>query len=137
VVPPTVTARTALFANPTYREGTTMVSRTASPSLDLNIDGDKALVRFPGAQFGTVERQPEDAQLLSNIVELQQPQLILDFSNVEFLTSLGLSMLLTLRKRLAEGGRRLAILNLQPHVYEVFSVTRLNTLFDVRQQDAA
>ena len=34
-------------------------------------------------------------------------------------------------------GRRLAILNLQPHVYEVFSVTRLNTLFDVRQQEAA
>jgi anti-sigma B factor antagonist len=61
----------------------------------------------------------------------------LGFSNVTFLTSLGLAMLLTLRKRLAEGGRRLAILNLQPHVYEVFSVTRLNTLFDVRQQEAA
>jgi anti-anti-sigma factor len=114
-----------------------MASRTDSSPLDLDIDGDKAVVRLPGAQFGTVERQPEDAQLLSSIVELEQHQLILDFRNVRFLTSLGLAMLLTLRKQLAEGGRRLAILNLQPHVYEVFTVTRLNTLFDVRQQEAA
>jgi anti-anti-sigma factor len=114
-----------------------MVSRAESPPFDLNIDGDKAVVRLPGAQFGTVERQPDDARLLSGIVELQQQHLILDFSNVKFLTSLGLAMLLTLRKRLADGGRRLAILNLHPHVYEVFSVTRLDTLFDVRQQEAA
>ena len=114
-----------------------MASRTDSSSLDLDINGDKAVVRLPGAQFGTVERQPDDAQLLSSLIELQQRHLTLDFSNVEYLTSLGLAMLLTLRKRLAEGGRRLAILNLQPHVYEVFTVTRLNTLFDVRPQEAA
>jgi anti-anti-sigma factor len=113
-----------------------MLSRTDSP-FDLNIDGDQAIVRLPGAQFGTVERQPADEHLLSFIAHLQQPQLILDFGNVKFLTSLGLAMLLTLRKRLAEGGRRLVLLNLQPHVYEVFSVTRLNTVFDVRQQAAA
>jgi anti-anti-sigma factor len=114
-----------------------MASRTNASSLDLAIDGDKAVIRLPGAQFGAVERQPDDAQLLSSLVELQQRHLTLDFSNVEYLTSLGLAMLLTLRKRLAEGGRRLAILNLQPHVYEVFSATRLDTVFDVRQQDAA
>jgi anti-anti-sigma factor len=114
-----------------------MASRADSSFLDLNIDGDKAVVRLRGAQFGTVEREPEDAHLLASIVELRQRHLILDFSNVEYLTSLGLAMLLTLRKRLAEGGRRLAILNLQPHVYEVFSVTRLDTVFDVRQQEAA
>jgi anti-anti-sigma factor len=113
-----------------------MSSRTDS-SLDFDIDGDQAVVRLPGAQFGTVDRQPEDARLLSSVVELQQRQLILDFGNVEFLTSLGLAMLLTLRKRLAEGGRRLALLNLQPDIYEVFSVTRLNTVFDVRQPEAA
>jgi anti-anti-sigma factor len=88
-------------------------------------------------QFGTLEQQPDDAQLLSNIGELQQQQLILDFSNVQFLTSHGLAMLLTLRKRLAKRGRRLVILGPQPHVYEVFSVTRLDTVFDVRQQEAA
>ncbi len=114
-----------------------MASRTDSSCLDLNIDGDKAVVRLPGAQFGTVEQQPEDSRLLADVVGLQQPQLVLDFRNVKFLTSLGLAMLLTLRKRLTEGGRKLAILNLQPHIYEVFSVTRLDTLFDVRQQEAA
>ncbi len=106
-------------------------------SLDLDIDGDHAVVRLRGTQFGTVGREPEDAHLLASIVGLQQRHLILDFSDVNFLTSLGLALLLTLRKRLAEGGRRLALLNLQPQVYEVFSVTRLDTLFDVRQPEAA
>jgi anti-sigma B factor antagonist len=110
-----------------------MASRADSSSLDLNIDGDQAVVRLPGAQFGTLERQTDDEHLLALIADLQQQQLVLDFSNVKFLTSLGLALLLTLRKRLAEGGRGLAILNLQPDVYEVFSVTRLNTVFDVRQ----
>jgi anti-anti-sigma factor len=113
-----------------------MASRADSPSLDLNIDGDQAVIRLPGAQFGTVEQQPDDERLIALVADLQQPQLVLDFSNIMFLTSLGLSMLLRLRKRLVERGRGLAILNLQPHVYEVFSVTHLNTVFDVRQQAA-
>jgi anti-anti-sigma factor len=109
----------------------------ASSSLDLNINGDKAVVRLPAAQFGAADRQSDDERLLALIVGLQQQQLMLDFSNVRFLTSLGLAMLVRLRKRLAERGRRLAILNAQPHVYEVFSVTRLDTMLDVRQQGAA
>jgi anti-anti-sigma factor len=137
VVLPAVAGPDGPFHQPRPLKGTTMASRADTSSLDLNIDGDTALVRLPGAQFGTWERQPEDTQALSDIAELQQRQLILDFSNVRFLTSLGLAMLLTLRRRLIERGQRLAILNLQPHVFEVFSVTRLNTLFDVRQQEAA
>jgi anti-anti-sigma regulatory factor len=46
-------------------------------------------------------------------------------------------MLLKLRKRLVESGRRLVLLNLQPHIYDIFSVTHLTTVLDVRQQEAA
>jgi anti-anti-sigma factor len=114
-----------------------MASGADSSSLPVDIDGDCAVVRIPTGHFGTVDGGPADEQLLALIVELQQNQLNLDFGNVTFLTSLGLAMLLVLKKRLAESGRRLAIVNLQPHVYEVFSVTRLDTVLDVRQQEAA
>jgi anti-anti-sigma factor len=118
-------------------EGTTVLSRTGSSSLDLSVDGDRAIIRLQDPQFGTVDREPDDEKLLASLVELPQSQLSLDFSNVRFVASLGLAMLLRLNKQLAQGGRRLVIVNLQPHVYEVFSLTYLNTVLDVRLSEAA
>ena len=114
-----------------------MGSRTDAPSLWVDIEGDTAIVHIPTTRLGTVDGGPADERLFSLIEEVQQTQLSLDFGNVNFISSLGLAMLLALHKRLAESGRRLAIVNLQPLVYEVFSVTRLNTMLDVRQQEPA
>ena len=124
-------------SDPTHRKGTTMLSRSDDPSLDVNIEGDRAVVRISAPHFGSVDGEPADARLLSLIGELDQNLLALDFGNVNFMSSLGLALLLKLHKRLAASGRRLAVLNLQPHVYELFSVTRLDTVLDVRQQGAA
>ena len=114
-----------------------MLSRAADPSLQLDIDGDNAIVHIPVRDFGTIDGGPADEQLFALIEELQQTRLSLNFERVRFVSSLGLAMLLRLNKSLTASGRLLAIVNLQPHVYEVFSVTRLNTLLDVRQQEAA
>jgi anti-anti-sigma factor len=114
-----------------------MLSRTGSPSFDLSVDGDRAIVRLPNPQFGTVDREPDDEQFVASLALLPQSQLSLDFSNVRFLASLGLAMLLRLHRQLSQSGRRLVITNLQPHVYEVFSVTYLNTVLDVRLREAA
>jgi anti-sigma B factor antagonist/stage II sporulation protein AA (anti-sigma F factor antagonist) len=114
-----------------------MLSRPAAISLDVHIDGDRAVVRLRALQFGSVDGEHADARLLSLVGELEYPVLALDFENVNFMSSLGLTLLLTLHKRLAANGRRLALLNLQPHLYEIFSVTRLNTLLDVQLREAA
>jgi len=124
-------------STPTYRKVTTMLSRTDAPSLQVDIAGDRAIVHIPVREFGTVDGVPTDESLLAHIEEVQQTQLSLDFGQVRFVSSLGLAMLLQLNKRLTARGRRLALVNLQPHVYEVFSVTHLNTVLDVRQQEAA
>ncbi|HEX5273008.1 MAG TPA: STAS domain-containing protein [Gemmataceae bacterium] len=114
-----------------------MASRTDTSTLELSLDGDRAVVLLPHPRFGTVEREAEDEHLVSLLAQLPQDQLSLDFRKVSFLTSLGLAMLITLHKRLTGQGRRLVLINLQPHVYELFSVTYLNTLLDVRLQEAA
>jgi anti-anti-sigma factor len=111
--------------------------RAASLSHELIITGDTAVLRMPNADFGRIDRHPADERLLSGLVELEQRHISLDFGKVKFLTNLGLAMLVRCRKRLAERGRRLVILHLQPHIYELFTVTRLNSVLDVRQHEAA
>ena len=114
-----------------------MMSRTDAHSLSIEIDGDTAIVHIPTTQFGSMDAGPADEHLLFLIEEVQQTQVSLDFGNVSFVSSIGLALLLRLHKHLSEGGRHLAIVNVQPLVYEVFVVTHLNTVLDVRQQETA
>lgn len=60
-------------------------------------------------------------------------QLVLDFSNVELITSTALDALVRLHLRLRDSGGGLAVRDLSDNVYEVFEVSRLVNLFDVRR----
>jgi anti-anti-sigma factor len=51
---------------------------------------------------------------------------------VTYLNSSALGLLLQLHKRLRARGGRLVVSNLAPQMYEVFEVTRLHTLLDIR-----
>src|SRR5579884_4000561 len=104
-----------------------MASRSGAPSLRVDVDGNRAIVRIADEHFGTADGTFPGNALFELIDATAQPQIVLDFQKVYFLTSLGLALLLTLHKRLVASGRSLALLNLQPHVYEVFDVTRLNS----------
>ena len=59
------------------------------------------------------------------------PDLVLDLSAVEFLSSMALSRFLGLDRELRAGGGRLALVNLRPAVRQVFAVTRLDRVLDV------
>jgi anti-anti-sigma factor len=61
-------------------------------------------------------------------------RLWLDFGNVEFLTASALGQMVVLHKEAEALGGRLTLYNVGTMVYEVFAVTRLTTLLDVRQE---
>src|SRR5262249_6999982 len=71
-------------------------------------------------------------QLLGLADEPTESNLFLDFQSVGYLTSTALDALVSLHKRLLSKGRRLTVGNLDPQVYEVFAVTRLDELLDLR-----
>jgi anti-anti-sigma factor len=75
--------------------------------------------------------------LLALVEGLQAGCLLLDFGNVAYLSSSALGLLLRLRKALHARGGRLTLCNLAPQVYEVFEVTKLHTLFDIRQGEGS
>ena len=58
-------------------------------------------------------------------------KLVLSFRNVEHLSSAALGMLITLRKKVEEGGGRMRLSDINPQIFEVFKITRLNKHFDI------
>jgi anti-sigma B factor antagonist len=67
--------------------------------------------------------------------DLGAGHLLLDFTNVEYLTSVELGTLIGLNKRMKAGGGRLTLFNLNPQVFEVFTVTHLQTLLAICRED--
>jgi anti-sigma B factor antagonist len=60
------------------------------------------------------------------------PKILLDFKNVEHLSSAALGMLITLSKQLTERQGKMVLANINPQIYEVFRITRLNKLFNIQ-----
>lgn len=57
--------------------------------------------------------------------------LLLSFKNVDHLSSAALGMLITLKKKVEEKKGRLKLSDINPQIYEVFKITRLNKIFDI------
>jgi len=55
----------------------------------------------------------------------------LDFSQLEYISSAGLGILLKTQKRLAESGAALRIINVNNHIHDVFRYSGFDTIFDV------
>jgi anti-anti-sigma factor len=114
-----------------------MASRSDGPALHAECDGDTAVVRIPETYFGIPDSGTADQGLLHLVHQLGPSRLTLDFGAVDFLSSLGLAALLTAHKLLRAQGGRLTVMNVRPHVHEVFAVTRLTTVLDVCPAGAA
>jgi anti-anti-sigma factor len=75
-------------------------------------------------------------QLLFDLAQTRHGQDVrLDLGPVEYLTSTGLGLFLSLHKRVKAAGGRLSLLNVREPVYELFSLTRLTDVLDVRRHE--
>jgi anti-anti-sigma factor len=73
-------------------------------------------------------------QLLALVKRLKARWFLVDMRNVAYLTSTGLGLFLRLRRELHAQGSRLTLCQLGPHLHEMFQVTNLHNLFDIRQR---
>src|SRR5260370_652448 len=62
-------------------------------------------------------------------------KVLLNFSNVESLSSAALGKLITLNKKLQQAGGRLVLCNIDPQIHEVFEITKLDKFFKIRKDD--
>ena len=72
-------------------------------------------------------------QLFSLVEEDGHQKIVLDFANVEYLSSAALGKLITMDKKVKAAKGKLRLCNVRPDIYEVFAITKLNKLFDMRE----
>jgi anti-anti-sigma factor len=85
-------------------------------------------------QLTTVRIAPEvvDGAAVHALRRLRRHRLHLDFRDVRFVTASGLGQLVVLHQVLRARGGRLTLTGLSAHLREVFEVTRLTRVLDVR-----
>ena len=59
------------------------------------------------------------------------PRLLINFQNVDHLSSAALGMLITLNTKVADKGGHLALTNISGQIREVFTITKLDRLFEI------
>jgi len=56
----------------------------------------------------------------------------LDFSELEYISSLGLGVLLEAQKRLSDAGHGLVVTNLNEHISDLFRLAGFDLIFEIR-----
>ncbi len=71
--------------------------------------------------------------IISVVEEAERVNVILDFRNVQFLSSAVLGLLIRVSKKIYERDGRLGLCNINRKIYEIFKITRLTNIFDIYQ----
>ena len=69
----------------------------------------------------------------SVIEKNEEKKLILNFSNVRFMTSALLGLLVRIHKKVCDLGGKLELLNLDSNLYKIFEITQLTKVFNIRK----
>jgi len=134
------------MGNPYDREQVNSITRLAFigvPSmsgyrrLEVSEVGDVTVVRFRDHKIVEDVNIQELGQEMFHLVDKdRRSKLLLNFSTVEFLSSAALGKLITLDKRVKAHGGSLKLSNIRPEIFEVFAITKLNRLFDIKEDEA-
>ena len=105
--------------------------------LDVNEVGDVTVVRFRDHKIVEDINIQELGREMFRLIEVDsRDKLLLNFSSVDFLSSAALGKLITLDKKMKAHGGALKLSNIRPEIYEVFAITKLNRLFDIKDDEA-
>jgi anti-sigma B factor antagonist len=101
--------------------------------LDIEEAGDVTIARFVDKKI----LDENNIQVIGNhlyglVEEDGRKKIVLDFSNVEYLSSAALGKLITLNNKVKSAKGKLRLCGIRPDIYEVFAITKLNTVFDIR-----
>ncbi|MFO0877508.1 MAG: STAS domain-containing protein [Gemmataceae bacterium] len=99
--------------------------------LEVEHIGDVTVVNFVDRKILDEQNiQIIGEQLLSLVEEEGFKKIVLNFSNVEYLSSAALGKLITLNKKL-QGGGKLVLCNIDAKIFEVFEITKLDKFFKI------
>jgi len=98
-------------------------------TVERDVDDRTTIVAVDGEIH--VSTAPEFSSVLATTIESGRVQLVLDLTDVSFIDSTGLSVLLNALRSVTRAGGRMAVVCSNPTVLRLFEITRLDTTFDL------
>ena len=99
--------------------------------------GDLAVVRFTDRKIvdsANIEEMGDEMFTLGDKDKFKDVRL--NFEGVEFMSSAALNKLILMDKRVKAVQGKLRLCNLRAEILEVFTITRLNRVFDIKKTEA-
>ena len=105
--------------------------------IEVSESANVSVVRFKDQKIIDPEAIQELGQELFDLVENEdRKKLVLNFSNVEFLSSAALGKLITFEKKAKRRDAELILSNISPEIFQVFAITNLDKLFQIKDSEA-
>jgi len=102
--------------------------------LDLDEKDDITIARFTDKKILDESNiQIIGNQLFALVDEDHRQKIVLDFTNVEYLSSAALGKLITMDKKVKAAGGKLRLCSIRSDILEVFKITRLDKLFTIKE----
>lgn len=100
--------------------------------LELSNEGSVTVVRFKDQKILDEANIQQLGEELSQVVSSgEHAKLLLNFDNVEFLSSAALGKLISVKKKAAASGTQLKLSDIKHEIFEVFKITSLDRVFDI------
>lgn len=100
--------------------------------MNVTETSDAITAQFNNRKLLNDQTLEQTGELLFRLADrLQKRKLVLDFAQVEYLQSSVLGKLVTLSKKVAAAGGRLVVKNVHPKVHAVFTLTKLDQVFEL------
>jgi anti-sigma B factor antagonist len=105
--------------------------------IDVSKVGDVSVVKFQDRKIlDEASIQELGLELFGLVEHDNRKSILLSFAGVEFLSSAALGKLITLDRKVKTHKGRLKLCAIRPEILEVFQITKLNKVFDIRTDEA-
>jgi anti-sigma B factor antagonist len=121
------------------RRSTPVMSQAKKRRIEVEEVDDVSVVEFVDKRILDEQNiQLIGDQLFELVDDLGKKKLLLNFANVEYLSSAALGKLMTLNKKVKAAAGELRLCNIKPEIKEVFSITKLDKMLRIfdTEQDA-
>jgi anti-sigma B factor antagonist len=109
-----------------------MLMEQEQSAIEVEYGINVTFVTFTAERIVDEQQVRELQESLLKVVEKNEDRkLILNFSNVQFMTSALLGLLVRIHKKVCELKGQLQLSNLDPNLRKVFEITQLTKVFDI------
>src|SRR6476620_845748 len=113
-----------------------MSSQPRRRRLEVEPIGDVTVVNFIDRKILDEQNIQIIGEQLFSLADVDgRRKILLNFGNVEYLSSAALGKLITLNKKLQQAQGKLILCNIDPQIHEVFEITKLDKFFKIMKEE--